>query len=93
MILFGLKEGETIYADSAKKYADLAYKLNDDSHSTLRLLAGVYKKLEEYSLAYELYQRILSKYHGDSIMFYAGDEKQQILKEIENLQKNEKQNN
>jgi len=82
MILSGLKERKAMYADSAKKYADLAYKVNE-----------VYKKLEEDSLAYELYQRILSKYHGDSIMLYAGDDKQQILKEIEDLQKNEKQNN
>jgi len=93
MILSGLKERKAMYADSAKKYADLAYKVNDHSHFTLRLIAEVYKKLEEDSLAYELYQRILSKYHGDSIMLYAGDDKQQILKEIEDLQKNEKQNN
>lgn len=81
------------YRDSAFKYVRKAQMIGDEDPFVLSTIANLYEHLGEDSLALELYKEVLTKFHGDSLMLDSKLFKQDILKNIENLQKNEKQNN
>lgn len=89
-LIVGSSNGEPSYKDSALKYIREAQKIRSNDPFILDAIANVYAQLEEDSLALYLYKKALAQFHGDSLMLDSKLFKQELLKKIENLKKDEK---
>lgn len=82
---------ESLFSDSAKKYADLALNMDTLNYVTLRVLASIYEELKKDSLAINLYKRALTAFRDDSLMMHAPEDKKFILKKMNEIR--ERNNN
>ena len=90
LIVGSTSNGELSYKDSAFKYVRKAQTIGDEDPFVLSTIANVYEQLDEVSLALDLYKKVLAQFHGDSLALDSKLFKQKLLKNIENLKKNEK---